>query len=59
MYKCRECGEYFTIRQGILAEIKDGRVVMGDCSPFTNITALCNKCVEKLGIITEIEETLK
>ena len=50
MYKCEHCGKEFTFPDGILAEIKDNKVVMETCSPFTKLSELCMGCVEELGI---------
>lgn len=50
IYTCENCGKKFNISNGILAEIVDNKIVMNNCSPFTKITELCDKCVEELGI---------
>ena len=51
MYTCENCGKIYTACEGILAEIKDNKIVMESCSPFIKLTKLCNDCVEKLKIV--------
>lgn len=52
-YVCEECGKEYMFPDGILAEIRDNKIVMDSCSPFTVLTKLCNECVKKLGITQE------
>lgn len=50
MYNCQHCGKEFNFPDGILAEIKDNRVVVESCSPFTELSELCMECVKELNI---------
>ena len=50
MYKCDECGKGFDYEYGILAEVRDNKVVFDNCTPFTSLTCLCDSCVEIKGI---------
>ena len=47
---CDNCGKHFNFPNGIMAEIKNGCVVVESCSPATNISTLCNECVKQLNI---------
>ena len=47
---CEKCGEKFNFPNGILAEVKDNKVVVESCSPFTQLHEICMPCVTKFDI---------
>jgi len=52
-HKCDDCGKLFSFGDGILAEVKNNKVVVTNCSAFTSLTCLCNDCVKKRNIIVD------
>lgn len=47
---CEKCGIKFNFPNGILAEVKDNKVVVESCSPYTQLNEICMPCVTKFDI---------
>ena len=48
--KCEDCGKYFGLNEGILAEIRNGEIVTDSCSPYTKLTELCQECFDNIKV---------